>query len=261
MEFAPSQENYPQAKKLAQKAIELDNSRADAHAALGYVLCYGDWDWPAAEAQFKRANALEPNGEGGHVVYAIYLGDMGRTQEAISEMKKDLETNPLDILSLENLGRLYGQAGQPETAIEQYRKIMELDPQSTESHWGLGWAYGLQGKHAEAIAEWLEARKLSESDPGTIAGLGYAYAAEGKSREAQEMISELREMSKRRYVTPYYVAKVYAGLGDKEQTFFWLRKALDERNDSLVSLKVEYEFASVRSDPRFQDLVRRIGLP
>jgi tetratricopeptide (TPR) repeat protein len=261
MEFAPSQENYPQAKKLAQKAIELDNSRADAHAALGYVLCYGDWDWPAAEAQFKRANALEPNGEGGHAVYAIYLGDMGRNQEAISEMKKELETNPLDILSLENLGRLYGQAGQLETAIEQYRKIMELDPQSTESHWGLGWAYGLQGKHAEAIAEWLEARKLSESDPGTIAGLGYAYAAEGKSREAQEMISELREMSKRRYVTPYYVAKVYAGLGDKEQTFFWLRKALDERNDSLVSLKVEYEFASVRSDPRFQDLVRRIGLP
>jgi TolB-like protein/DNA-binding winged helix-turn-helix (wHTH) protein/Flp pilus assembly protein TadD len=261
LEFSPSRENYPQAKKLAQKAIELDENLADAHAALGFVLCYGDWDWPAAEAQFKRANALEPNGKWGHSVYAVYLGDMGRSEEAISEMKKGLETDPLSIILLMNLGYLYGKAGQPEKANEQYRKILEIDPQSDVAHAGLGWVYDLQGNHTQAIAEWREARRLSENDPGAIAGLGYAYAAAGKSREAHEMLNELIQLSKRRYVAPYVVASMYAGLGEREQTFFWLEKALDEHNDSLVSLKVDTEFAGLRAEPRFQKLLRRIGLP
>jgi TolB-like protein/DNA-binding winged helix-turn-helix (wHTH) protein/Tfp pilus assembly protein PilF len=259
--FSPSRENYTQAKKLAQKAIELDESLPDAHAALGFVLCYGDWDWPAAEAQFKRANALEPNGEGGHTVYALYLGDMGRSEEAISEMKKGLESDPLSVLSLANLGWLYEQAGQPERAIEQYRRILEMDPKSVDAHGGLGWVYGLQGNHTQAIAEWREARRLSENSPGAIAGLGYAYAAAGMNDEAHEMLSELKQLSKRRYVSPYEVASVYAGLGEREQTFFCLEKALDEHNGSLVSLKVDPEFASLRSDPRFGKILQRIGLP
>lgn len=260
-EFSPSRKNYTQAKKLAQKAIELDESLADAHAALGFVLCYGDWDWPAAEAQFKRANALEPNGKGGHAVYALYLGDMGRSEEAISEMKKGLESDPLSVLSLENLGFLYGLAGQPEKAIEQYRRILEMDPKSVDAHGSLGWVYGMQGKHTQAIAEWSEARKLSENSPVAIAGLGHAYAAAGKSPEAHEMLNEMRQLSKRRYVSPYLVASVYAGLGEKEQTLFWLEKALDEHNDALVSLKVDPEFARLRTDPHFREILRRIGLP
>ncbi|HKW32719.1 MAG TPA: tetratricopeptide repeat protein [Candidatus Acidoferrum sp.] len=260
MEFAPSRENYTEAKKLAQKAIELDDGLADAHGALGFVLCYGDWDWAAAEAQFKRANALEPNGEVGHAVYALYLGDMGRSEEAISEMKKSLEADPLSVLSLVNLGSLYGQTGQAEKAIEQYRKVLEMDPKSVNAHGGLGRLYDLQGNHAQAIAELREAKTLSESDPFVIAGLGHAYAAAGKSREAHEMLNELRQLSKRRYVTPYLVASVYAGLAEREQTLFWLEKALEEHNDSLVSLKVDAEFASLRTDPRFQEILRRIGL-
>ena len=260
MEFAPSRENYTEAKKLAQKAIELDDGLADAHGALGFVLCYGDWDWAAAEAQFKRANALEPNGEVGHAVYALYLGDMGRSEEAISEMKKSLEADPLSVLSLVNLGSLYGQTGQAEKAIEQYRKVLEMDPKSVNAHGGLGRLYDLQGNHAQAIAELREAKTLSESDPFVIAGLGHAYAAAGKRREAHEMLNELRQLSKRRYVTPYLVASVYAGLAEREQTLFWLEKALEEHNDSLVSLKVDAEFASLRTDPRFQEILRRIGL-
>ncbi|HKW64827.1 MAG TPA: tetratricopeptide repeat protein [Candidatus Acidoferrum sp.] len=260
MEFAPSRENYTQAKKLAQKAIELDDSLSDAHAALGFVLCYGDWDWAAAEAQFKRANALEPNGELGHHVYAVYLGDMGRSEEAISEMKRSIESDPLSVLALVNLGWLYWQAGQPEKAIEQYRKILEMDPKSWDAHAYLGWVYELQGNHTQAIVEWREARRLSENSPWTVAGLGHAYAAAGKSREAHEILNELKQLSKRRYVSPYQVASVYAGLGEREQALLWLGKALEEHNDSLVSLKEDPDFARLRTDPRFQEILRRIGL-
>jgi TolB-like protein/DNA-binding winged helix-turn-helix (wHTH) protein/Tfp pilus assembly protein PilF len=260
-EFAPSRENYAQAKKLAQKAIELDDSLADAHAALGFVLCYGDWNWSAAEDQFKRANALEPNGEGAHGVYALYLSDMGRSDEAISEKKKSLKLDPLSVLSLENLGLIYLQAGQLEKAIEQFRKVLVLDSKSAGAHGNLGLIYDLQGKREQSISEWTEARRLSENSPSTIAGLGHAYAAAGQGREAYRMLEELRQVSKSRYVSPYEVAGVYAGLGNSEQTFLWLQKGLDEHNDSLVSLRVDPVFASLRSDPRFRELVRRIGLP
>lgn len=260
-EFAPSRENYAQAKKLAQKAVELDETLAGAHAALGFVLCYGDWNWPAAEIEFQRANALEPNGVGGHHVYALYLGDMGRPDEAITEMNKDLAANPLSVLTLRNLGYLYEQAGQPEKAIEQFRKILEMDAGSVDAHWSLGKVYSLQGKHSQAIAEYQQARTLSGDSPLDIAGLGRAYVAAGRKREAYKILDELRELSKRRYVSPYLVASIYAALGDKEQTFFWLGKSFAAHEDALVSLKVDSDFASLRSDARFQELVRRIGLP
>ena len=260
-ELAPSRENYAKAKELALKAIALDENRADAHAALGFILCYGDWDWHAAEVQFKRANALEPNGDVGHHVYALYLGDMGRTEEAISEMKKSLTMDPLSVLTLKNLGLLYAQAGQPEKAIEQFRKILELDPKSVDAHGSLGRVYSLQGKHTQAIAEWREAKTLSGDSPWNIIGLGRAYAAAGKSREAQEMLEEVKRLSRRQYVAPYGMASFYAYLGDKKQTLFWLEKALDEHNDALVSLKVDPDFASLRNDSHFREILRRIGLP
>jgi tetratricopeptide (TPR) repeat protein len=260
-EFAPSRENYAQAKKWAQKAIELDESLAGAHAALGFVLCYGDWDWPAAEKEFQRANALEPNGEGGHHVYALYLGDMGRTEEAIAEMKKSLEADPLSVLTLRNLGSLYEQAGQQDKAIEQFKKILEMDSNSVDARWSLGKVYSMQGKHSQAIAEFQQARTLSRNSPWDIAGLGLAYAAAGKRQEAYKILDELREISKRRYVSSYLVASIYSALGDKEQTFLWLRKSLAAHEDALVSLNVDSDFAILRGDPRFQEILRRIGLP
>jgi TolB-like protein/DNA-binding winged helix-turn-helix (wHTH) protein len=138
LEFEPSRENYRRAKDLAQKAVELDDSLSRAHAALGFVFCYGDWNWPAAEAQFKRANDLDPNGEGGHDVYAVYLSDMGRTAEAISEMKKSLEFDPVSVLKLQNLGLIYAQAGEMDKAIGQFQKILVLDSNSVDAHGFLG---------------------------------------------------------------------------------------------------------------------------
>jgi TolB-like protein/DNA-binding winged helix-turn-helix (wHTH) protein/Tfp pilus assembly protein PilF len=260
-EFAPSQENYTQAKMFAQKAIELDETLADAHAALGFALCYGDWNWPAAEKEFQRANALEPGGAGGHHVYALYLGDMGRIDEAIAEMKRDLEANPLSVLTLRNLGSLYEQAGQQEKAMEEFRKITELDANSEDAHWSLGNAYRLQGRHSQAIAEFQQARTLSGDSPWDIAGLGLVYAAAGQRQQAYKILDELQELSKRRYVSSYLIASIYASLGDKEQAFFWLGKSLAAHEDALVSLKVDSVFAGLRNDPRFQELIRRIGLP
>ena len=260
-EFAPSQENYTQAKKFAQKAIELDETLADAHAALGFALCYGDWNWPAAEKEFQRANALEPGGEGGHHVYALFLGDMGRTDEAIAEMKKDLALNPLSVLTLRNLGSLFEQAGQPQKAVEQFQRIAELDANSEEAHWSLGNAYRLQGKHSQAIAEFQQARTLSGDAPWDIAGLGLAYAAAGQRQQVNKILDELQKLSRRRYVSSYMVASIYAALGDKEHAFSWLGKSLGAHEDALVSLKVDPDLASLRNDPRFQELVRRIGLP
>jgi TolB-like protein/DNA-binding winged helix-turn-helix (wHTH) protein/Tfp pilus assembly protein PilF len=260
-EYGPPRENYAQAKKLAQKALELDEGLADAHAALGFVLCYGDWNWPAAEAEFKRAIELNPKGDVGHAVYAVYLGDMGRSEEAIVEMKKALESDPLSALTNWNLGWLYWLAGKPEQAVEQFNKILEMDQNSPDAHAGLGMVYTSQGRHAEAIAEWREARRLSGSTASIIAGLGQANAAAGKRSEAHQVLGDLSKLSQRKYVSSYLVAGVYAGLGEKEQTLHWLEKALDEHNDSLVALNVDPSFASLRTDPRFREILRRIGLP
>jgi TolB-like protein/DNA-binding winged helix-turn-helix (wHTH) protein/Tfp pilus assembly protein PilF len=260
-EYVAPQDAYPKAKKLAQKALELDGDLADGHAALGFVLCYSDWDWPAAEAQFRQANELEPNGEGGHSVYALYLGNMGRSEEAIAEAKKGLEVDPLSVLSQSNLGWIYWTAGDSEKAITQFQKILEIAPDSPDAHQGLGIVYASENRLAEAVAELQKAVTASEDYAWIIADLGYVYAAAGKREEAYKVLKDLTRISKRKYVSAYLVATVYAGLGEKELAFRWLTKALEERSDLLVSLKTDPHFSSLRPDPRFQALLQRVGLP
>lgn len=260
-EYVAPQDAYPKAKKLARKALELDGDLAVGHAALGFVLCYSDWDWPAAEAEFKRANELEPNGEGGHSVYALYLGDIGRSEEAIAEIKRGLEVDPLSVLDRVNLGWFYWTEGRSEEAIDEFQKILEIAPDSPDAHQGLGLAYSFENRLAEAIVEMQKALTASEDNAWIIADLGYVYAVAGKRREAYKALKDLTEISKRKYVSAYLVAVVYAGLGEQELAFRWLSRALEERSDLLVSLKVDPYFASLRPDPRFQTLLRRVGLP
>jgi TolB-like protein/DNA-binding winged helix-turn-helix (wHTH) protein/Tfp pilus assembly protein PilF len=260
-EYVAPQDAYPKAKKLAQKALELDGDLAIGHAALGFVLCYSDWDWPAAEAEFKRANELEPNGEGGHSVYALYLGSMGRREEAIAEIKRGLEVDPLSVLDRVNLGWSYWTAGNSEEAIAQFQKILEIAPDSPDAHQGLGLAYASENRLAEAIVEMQKAVTASEDNAWIIADLGYVYAVAGKRKEAYRVLKDLTKISKRKYVSAYLVAVVYAGLGEEELAFRWLTRALEERSDLLVSLKVDPSLASLRPDSRFQALLRRVGLP
>jgi TolB-like protein/DNA-binding winged helix-turn-helix (wHTH) protein/Tfp pilus assembly protein PilF len=259
-EFAPPTENYSKARQLAQQALEKDETLPEAHAALGFVLCYSDWNWPAAEAEFKRALDLTPGNNTGRGDYALYLADMGRREEAIAEMKKTLESDPLSVLARWNLGWMYWTSGKLDPAIEQFQKILEIAPNSPDGHQGLGIVYVFENRHAEAIVELQKAVTPAGDNVWFKAWLGYAYAAAGKRHAAYKVLDDLKQMSKRKYVSAYLIATVYAGLGDKNSAFGWLTTALEERNDLLVGLKVDPVFASFRSDPRFADLLRRIGL-
>jgi TolB-like protein/DNA-binding winged helix-turn-helix (wHTH) protein/Flp pilus assembly protein TadD len=260
-EYVSPRDAFPKAKELAQKALEIDPTLAGAHAALGFAHDTFDWDWRAAEAEYRRANDLEPNGEGAHDVYALYLSDMGRSQEALAEMKKAIELDPLSILALWNLGSLYWDMGQPEQALAQYRKILELEPDSPDGHQGLGMTYALEKRYDSAIEELQTAVKLSPQDVWMKAWLGYAYAVAGKQKAAREVLTDLERLSKRKYVSGYLIATVYAGLGDRESAFRWLEIAFEQRDCQMPALKTDPLMASLRSDPRFGKMVQRIGPP
>ena len=181
---ALTEDAFPKAKLLAQKALEIDPTLASAHAALGFAYDSFDWNWRAAEAEYRRANELEPNGEGAHHEYAVYLGTVGRHQEALAEMKKVIELDPLSILARWNLGALYWDMGQPELAVTQYRKILEIEPNSPDGHQGLGITYALEKRYDLAIEELQAAVKLSPQDAWMNAWLGYAYAVAGKAESS-----------------------------------------------------------------------------
>jgi len=259
-EYVAPVDAFPKAKVLAQKALEIDPTLAKAHAALGFAYdC--DWNRSAAEAEYRRANELEPNGEGAHHVYAVYLSAVGRHQEALVEMNKVFELDPLSILALWNLGSIYWDMGQLEQALTQYRKILEIDPSSPDGHQGLGFTYVLQKRYDLAIEELQTAVKLSPQDTWMKAWLGYAYAVAGEHTAAREVLGDLERLSKRKYVSGYLIATIYVGLGDKESAFRWLETAYDQRDSKIPDLKVDPLFASLRSDPRFGKMLRRIGLP
>jgi TolB-like protein/DNA-binding winged helix-turn-helix (wHTH) protein/Tfp pilus assembly protein PilF len=259
-EYVAPADAFPKAKLLAQKALEIDPTLASAHAALGFAYESFDWNWRAAEAEYKRANELEPNGDGAHSEYALYLDAMGRHQEALAEMKKTIELDPLSILALWNLGALYWDMGQPEMAGTQYRKILEIEPNSPDGHQGLGITYALEKRYDLAIEELQTAVKLSPQDAWMNAWLGYAYAVAGKEKAAREVLHNLESLSKRKYVSAYLIATVYAGLGDRDRAFGSLETALEQRDCRMPYLKIDSLLASLRSDPRFGKMVRRTGL-
>ena len=255
--FVPPREGFPKAKEAATRALAIDEKLAEAHTSLGRVKRDYDWDWPGAEQEFKRAIELNPNYPSAHQWYAVYLSSLGRHQEAIAEIKRALELDPLSLPVNSVTGRVLYLARQYDEAIEQSRKTIEMDPRFATAYQNLGRSYEQKGMYAEAVATFQEWNKVA---PGHgLAFLGRAYALAGKTDEAQKILAQLKELSARRYVSPYHVAMIYAGLGDKEQTLAWLERAYQQRNHNMVFLKVEPELDGLRSDPRFADLMRRVG--
>jgi tetratricopeptide (TPR) repeat protein len=236
----------------------MDDSLAEAHSALAMSLCFYDWDWAGAENEFRRALALNPNYAIAHQWYAQYLRTMGRQDAAIEELKRAQELDPLSLVIASGGGR-YGK--QYDSMIENNQKKLELDPNSPGAYMGLGRAYVLKGMFGDAIAAYEKARDLSGSSPGALTGLGYTYAVWGKRAEAFKILGELKALSKRRYVSPSNIAKVYVGLGEKDLAFDWLQKAVTDHSIPLPQLMTEEELASLRSDPRYGELLNRIGLP
>ena len=257
----PPNEMLPKAKAAALKALEIDETLAEPHVSLAHVKYMYDRDWAAAEREFKRAIELNPNYSVAHHWYAIYLSAVGRQREALAEMRRAQDLDPLSLSINMWLGRILAFSGQSDQAVEQLRKTVEMDPNFIQAHHRLGSLYEEKGMYDEAISEFRQVSKLSGGKPPGIAALAHAYALAGKREEAQKNLDELLQLSKQRYVSPSSIAIIYAALGDKDKAFAWLEKANEVRDLNVVRLKVEARFASLRSDPRFADLARRIGIP
>ena len=259
--FAAPHETMPRAKESAIKALALDNTLAEAHASLAHILMNYDWNWSEAEKEFRRSIELKPDYATAHQWYAIhYLTATGRLEEAVQEMKKALELDPASLVMNTFMGATLYYAGRYDEAIDQCRRTIEMDPNFAVAHWHLGLAYEQKQILDAATEEFKKAISLSGGSPLMRAALGRAYAESQKKHEANEMLNELNELAKRQYVSAYEVAKIYVALGNSEQAFQLLTKASAEHSFHLVNLNVCPQLNSVRSDPRFQDVVQRVGL-
>jgi len=253
-------EALPKAKAAALKAIEIDGTLAEPHVSLAHVKYYYDRDWPGAEREFKRAIELNPNYPQAHHWYAIYLVWVGRTNEGLAEIRRAQELDPLSLPINMTLGWCLCDARQMDEGIDQLRKTIEMDPGFVVAHNRLALCYERKGMYDDAIAEFQKISDLGARSVA-IAELGQAYAASGKRGEAQKALAELQELSKRRYISPSVFALIYAALGDKDQAFAWLDRSIDEHDLITARLKVDQRFDTLRSDPRFSDRVKRVGLP
>ncbi len=252
-------EFLPKAKAAAQKALEIDDTLAEAHTSLANAL-YFDWSFAEADREFRRAIELNPNYPTAHHWYGEYLRTAGRFDEAIAEVKRAQELDPLSLIINSDLGSGYITARQYDKAIEQLRKTIEMDQSFPIAHGTLGDAYALKGLFPEAIAEYKRAQQLRGGVPKQVT-VGYALAALGQRAEALKMLDQLKETAKTQYVSPYDFALLYTGLGDKEQAFQWLERGYQDHSTDMTELKTDPFFDPLRSDPRFADLVRRVGLP
>jgi serine/threonine protein kinase/tetratricopeptide (TPR) repeat protein len=260
--ISPPREVLPKAKAAAQKAVQIDDSFGDAHANVSYAYFFYDFDFPLAEQEFKRSIALSPNDSYGHYMYSWFLAALKRPDEAIAEGERSIQVDPLSAEVNMILGQTLYYVHHYDQAIDQLRNTIEMDPNLWVSHDLLGWCYEVKGKLPEAIAEYQRAQQIvggAIAEP--LASLGRAYALQGKKREAQKAIADLREFSNRNHVTSYYFAMIYAGLGDKDQAIAALDKAYDQRSWYVVLLAVDPKVDNLRSDPRFKELVQRVGLP
>ena len=254
------QEFLPKAKAAAMKALEIDDTLAEAHASLSLPRWSYDRNFAESNKELQRAIELSPNYATAHHWYGENLGDLGRFDEGIAELKRALDLDPLSLIINADLGEVYTFARQYDKAIEQLRKTIEMDQSFYYAHWRLGVVYELKGFHQEAIAEYQKARAL-DSDPWVLALIGHAYAASGKRDQALKIVDQLREIAKQRYVPAYGFAIVYAQLGEKDEAFRWLEKSNQDRGTDLGRLIVDPLVDSLRPDPRFTDLMRRVGLP
>src|SRR5215469_419498 len=255
----PPKESSSKAKAAASAALQLDDTLANAHSALAGSLFWYDWDWAGAEKEFQRALTLNPNYARAHQWYAQYLATMGQQDLAVEELKRAEQLDPISLQISGSSGR-YGK--QYDLMLEHARKMLELYPDNPIPYMHLGRAYALQGMYPEAIAAWQKARDLSGGDPtDALIGLGYTYAVWGKRAEALKILGELKAQSKRRYVSPSSIALIYLGMGEKDDAFDWLQKALTDHDIRLLLVSKGPEWASLRSDPRYTELLTRMGLP
>jgi eukaryotic-like serine/threonine-protein kinase len=254
------QDSLPRARAAAERALQIDNSVGEIYASLAHVK-WKEWDWAGAEADFDRGAKLSPNYPIGRLYHSVYLSSVGRQGEAVQEIRRAQELDPLSLPINASVVYVFYLGRQYDEAIAAGKKTLEMDAVFPLTHQRLGLAYVQKKMYKEAIAEFQQAANNSNRAPLAITSLGHAFAASGNQLEAQRVLAELKELSQHRYVSPYGIAMIYAALGDKEQAFQWLERANDERNTELVFLKVDPRADPLRNDLRFQELVKKVGIP
>ena len=249
--YRAPKEPFAKAKEMATKALALDDTLPGAHNALAAVR-FNQYDWAGAEKEFKRAIELNPSYVPAHLWHGYFLEALGQQSANLAERKLAQELDPLNLTAGTDVGTAYFYLGQYDQAIEEQRKTLELNPGFSKALENLGEVYEAKGMYADAIVVYGKA--------GALASLGHACAASGRKAEARKILHELDQQSKHRYVSPYDRALIYAGLGEKDQAIAWLEKA-EEQNVPLHHINVDRRFNSLRSDKRYQQLLRRIGFP
>ena len=258
--FLPRKDAFTRAKAEAIKALEIDDTVGEAHTSLANIKTWCDWDWVDAEREYKRALALNSSDAEAHHMYAHFLEEMGRFEEAIREMKQALELEPLSLNINSCIGKNLYFARKYDESIEQLQKTLEMDPNYFDPYAWLGMAYAKKGMHEQAIKKLQKGTTFIGISPIMIAALGYAYASAGKRSEAQKRLDQLKDLSRKEHVDPYFLAWIYAGLDERERAFEWLNKAYEERSMYMTLLKVDPLFDNLRSDAKFTELLKKMGL-
>lgn len=259
----PAKDALAKAKQAAQKALALDNTLAQPHASLAFIAETHEWDWATAEREYKRALELNPGDAGIHNLYAGYLMYVGRYDEGIAEARLARDLDPLSLPVNNALAGRLLVAGRNGEAIEQARKTLELNPYYAPAHQTLGWAYLRTSKPADALREFQEAVRLSGPDDLDLRlDLGFAEAVGGKTQDARKILADFLRLNREGRAPAGSIAILYGALGDRNAAFSWLNKAYDERDPQLTYLTVPgRRFEPLRHDPRFTELVKRVGLP
>jgi tetratricopeptide (TPR) repeat protein len=255
----PAREVTPKVKAAASKALELDDTLGEAHTSLAFAK-FHEWDWAGAEKEFKRAIDLNAGYPTAHAWYGEYLMALGRFDAALAEMNRASELSPLSSAINLALGYRFYYAQKVPQAIEQCQKTAGMDSAFAAAHVCLGRAYLQKASPAEAVAEFRKALQLSDGDTNDLAALGLAMAASKQPAEARKILDQLKERSQQTYVQPMWPAVIHIALGETDQAFDWMQRAYEDRSAWLVYLKVDPLFDPVRQDPRFADLLRRVGL-
>ena len=259
--YLPPKDAFPKGKAAAMEALRLEPELSEAHTPTAAGLWLHDWKWPEAEKEFERSVALNPCYPTANHWYAEYLMTMGRHDEAIARMKKSQELDPLSLIISVAIGWTYYMARRYEDALQQIRRTFELDPNYPVANWVLGLVLRKMGRFDEAIAEGEKGVRASGGSPLIRASLAQSFGAAGKTKEARKILDDLTILAKQKYVAPYFLAGIYVGLGDEERATEFLEKSYEEHSHWLIYLHMDPGMDGLRSNLRFQELLRRVGLP